>query len=74
MQRTFHLSATLTSNAIAVHMLLERTHIALLQAGNDDPNFTNIIVNTQVDKPENISTECLFWEVNKLVAKLDEFF
>lgn len=64
----------LTSNAIDIHILLERTHIALLQAGNDDPNFTNIIVNTEVDKPEKISAESLFREVNELIVKLDDFF
>lgn len=64
----------LTSNTIDIHILLERTHITLLQAGNDDPNFTNIIVNTEVDKPEKISAESLFREVNELIVKLDDLF
>lgn len=63
----------LTSNAIDIHILLEHTHIALLQAGNDDPNFTNIIVNTEVNKPEEIQAECLLREVNELIVKLDDF-
>lgn len=64
----------LTSNAIDIHILLERMHTALLQAGNDDPNFTDIILNTEVDKPEKMSAECLFQEVNELIVKLDDLF
>lgn len=64
----------IASNSIEIYTLFERIHTALIQAMNDDGNFLEILVNTQVIRMVDVTLESLLQEINELIKKFNEFF
>lgn len=57
-----------------MYTLFENVHLHLMQAGNDDSNFINIMANTEVmESNSDLTMETIFQEVNELIIKFDKF-
>lgn len=63
----------LTSNIVEMNKFFKQLHLGLMQAGTDDSEFIDIVVNEQVDKPKSISAKSLLLEINELIEELDKF-
>lgn len=64
---------SIAKNTIQIHSLFERMHVALVQAGRNNPTFLDIIANTQVNDSVGPSMESIFQEMNDMIRKLDEY-